>query len=315
MRRPVLFIVGPQSPNRVKPIAMPSFFELIRRTSRVAAILLATAAVPRAAEPPPVPPAPQPTVRAYMKAMKAGDLDTAMKLTATVEGLPEARVRQGLETYSRTLKEQDVETVFHESRATQECALVIVEQRRPKMRAEPSLLPVMLVLRDGAWKVLPKLDKQLRETALSASQMDQIRVLGKWFVGMIDEVELRSREEYSRPLEATKATLAGAWRRSDDAILTLLKLDKDGTFTEARIKAGKLISRPRGRWSVADGRVRFNYDQATPTDSQTADQRVVAITRNLLGLEAAGKKRIWRRMPDSAHATLMKGLGDDLNSQ
>jgi hypothetical protein len=269
------------------------------------ALAALTAAWSNAAEPPPVPESPQPVVRAYMQAMKTGDIDGALKLTAEVEGLSQDKIRRDLEKYSRTLREQEVETVYHESRATQGCALVIVEQRRPKIRTEPAILPVMLLLQDKRWKTLPKLSPELRKTALNRDQMEEIRTLGKWFVEQVGRIEERSREELGRRMDPTRENLAGAWQRSNEGVMNLLKLDADGAFEQGRIEKGRLSNRRGGTWSL-EAKTRLVLQGADGRE----EWRVVVVTRNLLGLAPAeGPREIWSRVPDNAWRKLIDELG------
>lgn len=285
----------------------------VRILMRFTMVLLGSALGPalQAAEPPPVPNSPQPIVRAYMQAMKKGDLDAAMKLTAKIEGLSAENVRSGLAGYARTLSEQDVATIFHESRATQDCALVIVEQRRPRVRTQPSILPVMLVLREKEWKVLPKLNPELRKQALTRHQMDQIRVLGKWFYERIGEMELRSKDEYGKKLAVEKRTLTGSWQRADAGAITALKLKADGAFERVVVREGGLAGRRNGRWTVADKQLALEFAGVGSGASKLEKHRVVAVMLNLMGLEShEGESRIWRRIPDGAYRSLIEGVKD-----
>lgn len=278
-------------------------------SSAACILALSCAAWTNAAEPPPVPESPQPVVRAYMKAMKTGDIDAALKLTAEVEGLSRANIRSGLEKYSRTLREQEVETVYHESRATQGCALVIVEQRRPRIRTEPAILPVMLVLQNKEWRTLPKLNPELRKTALSRDQMEEIRVLGKWFVEQVGGIEARSREELGKPMEPSRGNLAGVWQHSDDGIMNLLKLGPEGAFEQVRVKSGKLAGQRRGSWRLKEKKLFLEGEPGDFGADGWNERRIVAVTRNILGTApAAGPREIWSRVPEETYRKLVAEL-------
>jgi len=276
----------------------------------LSALALCLAIEAGAAEPPPVPTSPQPVVRAYMKAMQTGDLDAAMARTARIEGLDRATVRRGLAGYSKTLQEQEVETIYHESRATQGCAVVIIEQRRPKFQTRPSILPIMLLLQENEWKVLPKLDATLRKSALNRDQMEEIRVLGKWFVDQVGPIEERSREEWERPLEPSMSALTGAWQTSADDAMQLLRLKADGSFEIVLVLNGRIANNHAGSWSLRDGKVIvLNHETKPSGPSAWRERRVVATTRNILGLAPPdGPRELWRRIPEEAYRKLTSEL-------
>lgn len=251
---------------------------------------------------------PQPVARQYMAALKSGDLAAAANMTATIENLPQSQVREGLAAYSNVLREQEVESKFHESRATKDCAVVIVEQIRPKHQTQPSLMPIMLIQQGGEWKVLPRLNAEQRKTALTEAQTASVRELGKWFYERIGEIETRSRADYGRQLPIEAASLIGVWSRTESGTMTLLDFDKAGGFEEAIITNGKLTARRAGRWSVADKSLKLEYSEAGGA-KVSRNQRIVAVMRNLLGLEPEGEsKRIWQRVPDEAHRKLLEQL-------
>ena len=246
-----------------------------------------------------------------MQAMKQGDLDSAMKLTAKIEGLSAENVRGGLAGYAKTLSEQDVETVYHESRATQDCALVIVEQRRPSVRTRPSVLPVMLLLQDGDWKVLPKLNPELRKAALSQNQTDQIRVLGKWFYEKIGEIELRSKDDYGKRLPVEKRTLSGAWQRAGEGGITALKLEADGSFERVIVREKGIVDRRAGDWKLVGKQLALEFAGTEERAPELEKHKVVAVMINLLGLDTPeGKSHVWRRIPARTYQGLLEGLAD-----
>lgn len=253
---------------------------------------------------------PQPVARQYMAALKSGDLDAAARMTATIENLPQSEVRAGLAAYSKALQEQEVESKFHEARATKDCAVVIVEQIRPRHRTQPSLMPIMLLQQGGDWKVLPRLNAEQRKTALTEAQTASVRELGNWFYERIGEIETRSRADYGQQLPIEAASLIGVWSRTESGTMTLLNFNEAGNFEEAHITKGKLTARLTGHWSVADKMLKLAYNEAESAGAKmNPNQRIVVAMRNLLGLEAEGEsKRIWRRVPDETHRKLLEEL-------
>jgi hypothetical protein len=262
------------------------------------------------ADPSPPIASPQPAVRQYLAALKSGDLDAAMKLTATIKDLPQSQVRQGLATYSETLRAQEVESKIHDARATEDCAVVIIEQIRPKHQTQPSLMPVMLVRQGKDWKVLPRLNAEQRKTALTEAQLGSVKALGKWFYQKIGEIETRSRDDYGKPLPIEAKSLVGVWSRTESGTLTLLAFNEAGDFDETIISQGKLTARLTGKWSVADKMLKLSYNEAEASGAKRIpDQRIYAIMRNILGLETEGEgKRIWQRVPDERRRKLLDEL-------
>ena len=171
-------------------------------------------------------------------------------------------------------------------------------------------MPVMLIRQGDDWKVLPRLNAGQRKTALTETQLGSVKALGKWFYQKIGEIETRSRDEYGKQLPIEAKSLIGAWSRAESGILTLLNFDKAGDFEEVVITQGKLTARLTGKWSVSDKTLKLAYNETEAGGAKSVpDQRISAIMRNILGLEARGEgKRIWQRVPEERRRKLLDEL-------
>jgi hypothetical protein len=304
LHRPVEF------DRRTEHAIQMKFFEtkLRRGLFLIAGMALIASAIPGAAAERPAVASPQPVVRQYLSALRTGDLDAAVKLTATIENVPSGQILDGLAKYSKSLREQEVETIVHEARATENCAVVIIEQIRRTQQVRPSLMPIMLIKQDDAWKVLPKLNAEQRKTALTDDQTASVKELGKWFYQKIGEIETRSRDDYGKQLPIEAGSLAGAWTRTASETMTIFAFKKSGDFDETIVTGGKLTSRLAGKWTLADKRLKLSYNESAAA-GKVSDQRVIVIMRNLLGLQVKGeKKRIWRRISNETRRKLLEEL-------
>jgi len=97
----------------------------------------------------------------YREAVKAGDTDKAVALSATFPKLPAARLRQSTQEFIDQAKAGNLRIRLYSSSVNvlENCAVVVIGDGEKPAPDDPAYL----IQRDGQWKVLPDLTSWERE--------------------------------------------------------------------------------------------------------------------------------------------------------
>jgi len=125
---------------------------------------------------------PSSALQRYYSALKTGDANAAIELTAKFKELPAGWIKEITDDLLAAAKEGDLsmKLVSGSSKMLDECAVIIFEDGDKKRR--PDYDPAFLIKQDGKWKVLPDLTNwEDYKPALTKPQIAQFKKLADWF--------------------------------------------------------------------------------------------------------------------------------------